>query len=120
VALGDALAATLAAYDEGTPERLLEAKTRFYDALFAGAGSETLSHMIATLHARIWRWRALGLGHPQRSAERSGESVEILRALYRAIESRDAPRAEQLAREDVTKAAAEVARLLAEGAKTAS
>jgi GntR family transcriptional regulator, trigonelline degradation regulator len=111
-ALNAALASMVSAYERGDPDRVLEAKNRFYDVLFDGAASETVSAMIAALHARIWRWRALGLGHPQRSAVRSKESVNILKALYAAIEKRDADLAEKLAREDVTKAAAEVMRLL--------
>jgi DNA-binding GntR family transcriptional regulator len=84
----------------------------FYDALFAGAGSETLSSMLSTLHARIWRWRALGLSHPQRSALRSRESVKGLRAVLAAIRKRDADAAEKLTREEAQRAAAEVMRLI--------
>ena len=119
-ALAEALAATADAYATGEPQAVLEAKTRFYDILFKGAASETLSTMIETLHARIWRWRALGLRHPQRSKLRSRESVDVLQALYRAIEARDAALAERLAREDVTKAAAEIMRLLPEPATSGS
>ena len=43
---------------------------------------------------------------------RSRESVDVLRALYAAIEKHDAALAERLAREDVTKAAVEVMRIL--------
>lgn len=103
---------TCLAYEGDDPETVLAAKNRFYDVLFAGADSEILSSMIGTLHARVWRWRALGLHHPQRSKSRSKESVAGLRALMRAIEDRDADKAEQLARVEVTKAAAEVVRLL--------
>src|SRR5690606_6842594 len=62
VSLKRALNETFLAYKDGDPDYILQAKNRFYDGLFRGAGSETLSQMIATLHARIWRWRALGLG----------------------------------------------------------
>jgi GntR family transcriptional regulator, trigonelline degradation regulator len=110
--LGAALGSMIAAYERGDPEQVLEAKNHFYDILFDGAASETLSTMISVLHARIWRWRALGLGHPQRSAVRSAESVKVLQALYEAIAARDADVAEKLAREDVTKAATEIMRLL--------
>jgi DNA-binding GntR family transcriptional regulator len=112
--LEHALEDTVHAYERGNPEHVLETKTRFYDILFNGAASETLSIMIATLQARIWRWRALGLGHPQRSNERSQESIRMLRALLDAIKRRDATIAEKIARDDVTKAAAEVMRILAE------
>ena len=68
--------------------------------------------MLNTLHARIWRWRALGLSHPQRSAQRSKESVKGLRAALAAIRKRDADAAEKLTREEAQRAAAEVMRLI--------
>ncbi len=113
--LEQALNVTARAYERDDPELILETKNRFYDVLFEGADSETLSSMIGTLHVRIWRWRALGLGHPQRSAKRSKESVRGLRALLTAIKKRDADLAERIIRDEVTKAAAEATRLLAGG-----
>lgn len=107
-----ALDTTAEAYKSGDPELILETKNSFYDVLFEGAGSETLSSMIGTLHVRIWRWRALGLSHPQRSPNRSRESVKGLRAVLGAIRKRDAELAERLMREEVTRAAAEAMRLL--------
>lgn len=107
-----ALEATAAAYKKSDPEHILDAKNRFYDVLVGGANSETLSAMIATLHARIRRWRALGLAHPRRSRDRSQESVRALRSLVAAIEARDGGRAEEIARGEVTRAAAEVMHLL--------
>jgi DNA-binding GntR family transcriptional regulator len=111
--LQTALTVTAAAYKAADPEVLLGAKNRFYDVLFEGAGSETLSSMIATLHARIRRWRALGLAHPHRSPRRSQESIKSLRAVVVAIKARDAEQAEKIMRDEVTWAAAEVIRLLA-------
>lgn len=110
--LAQALDVVAAAYDGGNAQKVLETKNRFYDMLFAGAGSETLSAMLNTLHARIWRWRALGLSHPQRSAGRSKESVRGLRAVLTAIEKHDPYAAEQLARDEAQRAAAEVMRLI--------
>ncbi len=101
------------AYQTDDPEQSLEAKNRFYDVLFEGAGSETLSLMINSLHGRIWRWRALGLSHPQRSANRWKESIANLRNMVDAIKRGDAASAEQILRDEVTKAATEVNRLLA-------
>jgi DNA-binding GntR family transcriptional regulator len=108
-----ALDRTAKAYEGSSPAIVLEKKNRFYDALFAGANSETLSSMIGTLHARIWRWRALGLGHPCRSADRYLESLKALREMVAAIKVRDADLAERLIREEVTNAATEVMRLIA-------
>lgn len=108
-----ALDETAACYAAGDPNRILDAKTRFYDVLAAGARSESLSAMLSTLHARIWRWRALGLSHPSRSPTRSRESIEGLRAMFDAIAARDAANAERCAREETDRAAIEVVHLLA-------
>jgi DNA-binding GntR family transcriptional regulator len=112
--LQEALNATAAAYEKADPALILETKNQFYDVLFDGAGSETLSSMISMLHVRIWRWRALGLSHPHRSLERSKESVMGLRAVLDAIRERDASLAERRMRDEVTRAASEVMRLLAD------
>jgi DNA-binding GntR family transcriptional regulator len=114
--LAQALDVVAGAYERGDAQEVLETKNRFYDVLFAGARSETLSSMLGTLHARIWRWRALGLSHPQRSAQRSRESVRNLRAMLAAIRKRDAAAAERLTREEAQRAAAEVMRLIGSGA----
>lgn len=111
--LSQALGAIGDAYDGGDPEHILETKNRFYDVLFEGARSQTLSSMIAMLHVRIWRWRALGLTHPKRSEARSKESMAGLRSMLKVIRLRDATQAEQAIRDEVTKAAKEVMRLLA-------
>lgn len=110
--LAQALDVVTGAYERGDAQEVLETKNRFYDVLFEGAGSETLSSMLAALHARIWRWRALGLSHPQRSSSRSTESVRGLRAMLDAIRGRDADAAERLTREEAQRAAAEVMRLI--------
>jgi DNA-binding GntR family transcriptional regulator len=110
--LDAALVIAARAYRAGDADEILEAKNRFYDALFEGAGSETLSSMIGMLHGRIRRWRALGLGHPRRSARRSGESIRNLRAMVAALRKRNADLAERIIRNEVTQAAAEVTRLL--------
>lgn len=118
-ALRSALDDTFAAYREGEPERILNAKNRFYETLTRGAGSETLSEMLATLHARIRRWRALGLGHPKRSRNRSRESIKGLRDLLDAIKRRNADEAEEIARREVTNAGTEVTRILKEDSSVA-
>jgi DNA-binding GntR family transcriptional regulator len=112
--LDEALVRVVAAYDSGDASAVLDSKNSFYGVLFEGAGSETLSSMLATLHARIWRWRALGLTHPRRSDDRSRESVGSLQAVLGAIRSRDGDAAERLTRDEAQKAAEEVIRLLGE------
>jgi DNA-binding GntR family transcriptional regulator len=113
-ALQVALEEVTRCYAAGDPAKILAAKNSFYDALVLGAGSESLSSMISILHARIWRWRALGLSHPKRSPKRSRESVSALRAMFAAIKAGNAAQAETLAREETAQAAAEVMHLLAE------
>lgn len=108
-----ALDETARCYKAGDPTRIIDAKNRFYDVLVDGAGSESLSTMLAMLHARISRWRALGLTHPKRTPARASESINGLRAMFAAIDNGDAARAETLAREETAHAAAEVTHLLA-------
>ncbi len=113
-ALKDALDRTVAAYRTGSPDVILAAKNDFYDILFAGAGSESLSAMIAPLYARICRWRALGLGHPNRSPGRSKQSITALREFYGALKKRDGELAEKVVRQEAMDAAAEIMRLFSE------
>ncbi|MGZ5259919.1 MAG: GntR family transcriptional regulator [Burkholderiales bacterium] len=114
--LEEALEAVVTAYDSGDANRVLATKNDFYAILFEGASSQTLSSMLNTLHARIWRWRALGLTHPDRSPERSLESIGGLRAVLAAIRQRDGESAERITREEANKAANEVMRLLGSAA----
>ena len=111
--LGKASADVIAAYQAGRPARALEAKNRFYEILVTGAGSESLSTMLATLHARIRQWRAIGMTHPQRSPNRAEEAVDGLNAIWSAIRKRDAIAAESATRDEARRGAAELMRLLA-------
>jgi GntR family transcriptional regulator, trigonelline degradation regulator len=104
------------AYESADAPKMLEAKNTFYEALFEGAKSATLSTMLGMLHGRIWRWRAMGLTHPNRSLQRAQESTRNLRALLHSIRARDAALAEKTIRDEVSKAADEVHRLLGDGA----
>lgn len=111
--LEEALKIVINAYESGDAEQVLDAKTSFYDVLYEGTQSESLSEMLETLHARIARWRALGLGHPKRSDERSRESMNNLKAIVDAVKQRNADVAERLTREEDNQAGREVMRLLA-------
>jgi len=108
------------AYETGDPEKILDAKNTFYDILFAGARSQTLSSMIALLHGRIRRWRAIGVSHPMRTKERQQESMRNLRVMLKSVRARDARLAEQAIREDVQRAALELNRVLAKDSLAAS
>jgi DNA-binding GntR family transcriptional regulator len=108
-----ALNRTADAYHSNDAQLILETKNRFYDALFEGAKSQTLSSMIGILHTRIWRWRALGLNHPARAPHRWQESIDGLRAMVAAIKGRQGELAERLIREEVMRANSEAMRLIA-------
>ena len=110
--LSAALDVVVEAYRGGDAKKILTTKNAFYEVLFDGAASEVLSGMLSTLHARIWRWRALGLSHPARSARRPEESIKGLKAIVAAIKRHDAAAAEQLTRDEAAHAAAEVLRLV--------
>ncbi len=111
-ALEAAFKGVRAAYRGGDPRAILQAKNAFYDAIHAGADSGTLSKMLGTVLARIWRWRAMGLSHPNRSPDRSEQSIGNLGAVVEAIRGGDGDRAEAAARSEVRLAAAEALRLL--------
>lgn len=102
----------VSAYESGDGELMLATKIRFYDLLYEGAGSKALGLMLASLYARIWRWRVLGHRHPGRTSDRSRESIRNLKAMVAAIRKRDADGAERIARDEAGKAANEVMRLL--------
>lgn len=117
-ALEEALQAIVSAYQGESGELALDAKTKFYDLLYRGTASETLTAMLSQVQARIWRWRAVGLTHPQRTARRLDESVENLRAMVNAINDGDGDAAERIARNEVSRAAEEVMRLIASEQET--
>jgi GntR family transcriptional regulator, trigonelline degradation regulator len=112
---GKAAADAIAAYKAADPARALEAKNRFYAILVSGAGSESLSTMLATLHTRIRQWRAIGITHPRRSPSRAAEAIGGLSAIWSAISKRDAAGAESATRDEARRGAAELLRLLAIG-----
>lgn len=111
--LSDALESIKLAYRGTEGELALKAKSKFYEILYAGGCSDTLGSMLAMVQARIWRWRAVGLTHPKRAHKRLNESVENLTRLVLAIKNKDGDAAEQITRDEVSKAAEEVMRIIA-------
>ena len=101
------------AYQGSNGEFALDAKTRFYDLLYTASDSESLTSMLAIVQARVWRWRAVGLTHPNRAHDRLNESVKNLNLLIAAIKNKDGDAAERITREEVNNAAEEVMRLIA-------
>ena len=108
----EAVDEVVAAYRKGDLNAALERKNTLYDVLFAGANSETLSAMVASLHARMRRWRALGVTHPARSERRPTEAIRDLKAMAAAIGARDVEQAERATRQSAQSGAAEVLHLL--------
>ncbi len=100
------------AYLTGDVNLILDSKDRFYELLFEGGGSEVLTSMLRMLNARISRWRALGLKHPQRSPNRTSSTIRELKLLIKALRSRNADEAERIAKDHVNKTAVAVMRLL--------
>lgn len=111
--LGEALESIKIAYRGTDGELALEAKSKFYEILYAGGYSDTLGSMLAMVQARISRWRAVGLTHPKRAHKRLNESAENLTRLVSAIKNKDGHAAEQITRDEVSKAAEEVIRIIA-------
>jgi GntR family transcriptional regulator, trigonelline degradation regulator len=114
-----ALETVVLAYQGTNGELALDAKTKFYDLLYTGGASETLASMLAMVQARIWRWRAVGLTHPDRADDRLNDSVGNLRLLIAAIRNKDGDSAERIMRTEVSNAAGEVMRLIASEQETA-
>jgi len=108
-----ALGSVIRAYEGEDGEEALDAKTKFYDLLYQGAASPSLASMLGVVQARVWRWRAVGLTHPDRAHDRLDESVENLRRLIAAIRNKDGESADRIMRMEVSMAAEEVMRLIA-------
>jgi DNA-binding GntR family transcriptional regulator len=113
------LESVIRAYQAEDGEEALDAKTKFYDLLYQGAASPSLASMLGVVQARVWRWRAVGLTHPDRAYDRLDESVENLRCLITAIRNKDGESADRITRKEVSNAADEVMRLIASEQETA-
>ena len=74
---------------EASSQAMLEAKKRFYDALFDGAANGTIRDLVESLQARVTVLRAASMSQPGRSAK----TVEEVRAIVEALEARDGDRA---------------------------
>ncbi len=82
--------------------RMMECKDAFYQVLFRGARSETITSQITSLHSRINLARARSLLTPGRPEQ----SVREIRRIVKLIVARDADGAEQACIEHVRMAAA--------------
>lgn len=84
----------------GETAAMLQAKDRFYDALFAGAANETIREVLGGLQARITVLRAASMSQPGRVRS----TMEEIGRIVEAIEARDAAAAEQACADHVRSA----------------
>ncbi|WP_118135503.1 GntR family transcriptional regulator [Oceanicella sp. SM1341] len=99
-ALDEAFAEVRAAYEQGGRDAI-EAKTRFYAVLMAGARNPEAERMLRSIHIRASQLRLLSLSKPERRAV----SLEELEGLVAALKRRDVPAVETLCRQHIEAAA---------------
>lgn len=84
-----------------SPGPFLAAKTHFYDILLEGAGNETATGMLRTIHTRVSQLRATSLANP----ERAKSSIKEIRTFLKALKRRDEDAAWQACVTHIEKAA---------------
>jgi len=95
----EGIAAAVGAPHEG--QALLDAKRRFYDVLFAGAGNVTIAEIVEGLQTRVTFLRATSLAQPGRPAQ----TVQEVRQIVEALEAGDADAAAEACAYHVRQAA---------------
>lgn len=100
--LEDALDGIRSAFEARDLAQVIAHTTRFYEALFLGAGKPVAWEITRKLNARINHLRAMTLGSPGR--ERTGPAE--MQRILEAVRARDAGAAEAAAREHVGRAGA--------------
>lgn len=101
-ALRDAFKVIEDGRDSDDTGAMLRAKNGFYEALFDGAGNDTIRSILAGLHTRVAVMRATSMSAPGRPQK----SLEEIRAIVEAIERRDADAAAEASAHHVRRAAA--------------
>lgn len=101
-ALGRAVEEIGEVYANFSPERFIEAKSRFYAVLLAGADNEVLTQTLRSIHVRVSQLRLFSLQDPARAEA----SIEELRSLVAHIRARDGAAAERESIRHVANAAA--------------
>ena len=79
---------------------LLQLDTRFHDIIFKASKSKPLMHTLSTFHHYVQRARSISLNSP----DRAQKALEEHKAILKAIEERDADKAERLTTEHVRNA----------------
>jgi DNA-binding GntR family transcriptional regulator len=83
--LEKAVASLDAAYKTNDVEKIVVAKSHFYDVLLEGSGNTILPTLFRTMNARITQLRRVSLSSPKRAVT----SLREIRAVLRAIKQRD-------------------------------
>jgi len=95
--LQEAFDALTEAYSRPDLDKRLEAKSRFYDVLFAGSGNAMIPAILRSMNDRVALLRRVSLS----SAERLPESIYELRVLVQFLKSRDPVGAGEASRKHV-------------------
>jgi GntR family transcriptional regulator, trigonelline degradation regulator len=99
--LEGAVADLSAAYRSGSIEDILQKKNVFYQILLDGSGNDIIPALLRMMHARISLLRRLSLGQSARLAV----SIREIRAILKAVKSRDPAAAAEACRLHVQRAA---------------
>ena len=93
-------------------KKLKKLKDKFFEIIYLYAGNQVLSGLINTLTCQSWRWRTLGLTHPNRDPKRQQRSLKNLSNLYQAILQKDISKAKLIIDIEVKDAQDEILRLI--------
>lgn len=85
---------------EDNIEKVVEADTKFHDALYGASRNERLTTIISNLREQIQRFRTRSLSYPGRSKR----SLEEHRGILEAVQSRDIQAARQAAQDHIENA----------------
>jgi DNA-binding GntR family transcriptional regulator len=83
--LDEAVSRLESAYKSGDVEKIVVAKSHFYDVMLEGSGNTILPTLFRTMNARITQLRRVSLSSPKRAVT----SLREIRSVLRAIKQRD-------------------------------
>lgn len=89
------------AYAEGVIDRIMAAKTEFYETLCAGADNFVVLELLSRLNTRINRLRFASLSRPRRAEA----SIKEIHELVAALRRRDGAKAREIALQHIAAAA---------------
>ena len=97
---------------KASPDLIIKQKNKFFEIIYLYAGNQVLSGLIDTLTCQSWRWRTLGLTHPNRDPKRQHRSLKNLSNLYQAILQKDISKATLIIDIEVKDSQDEILRLI--------